>query len=89
MTLPDSKSSEAAGLTRNGGKIGDRDEAESHIWRRSSRCGTHGSCVEISDLGRGTVGIRDGKIPETSAVLVFDSAAWLAFVSGVKAGEFS
>jgi hypothetical protein len=35
------------------------------------------------------VGVRDGKIAETSPVLVFDSEAWLAFVAGIRAGEFS
>jgi hypothetical protein len=66
----------------------DNGAAAGHVWRRSSRCGSHGSCVEISDLGGGTVGVRDGKTPDTSPVLVFDSEAWLAFVSGIKAGEF-
>jgi Domain of unknown function (DUF397) len=39
-------------------------------------------------MGAETVGIRDGKIPETSPILVFDREAWLAFVSGIRAGEF-
>jgi hypothetical protein len=44
--------------------------------------------VEISDLGGGTVGVRDGKVGETSPVLAFESEAWLAFIAGIKAGEF-
>ncbi len=35
------------------------------------------------------VGVRDGKTPDTSPVLVFDREEWLAFVAGIKAGEFS
>jgi hypothetical protein len=44
--------------------------------------------VEISDLGGGTVGVRDGKVGETSPVLAFEGEAWLAFIAGIKAGEF-
>jgi len=35
------------------------------------------------------VGVRDGKTPDTSPILVFDSETWLSFVAGIKAGEFS
>jgi hypothetical protein len=35
------------------------------------------------------VGVRDGKIAETSPVLVFDNETWLAFIAGIKAGELS
>jgi Domain of unknown function (DUF397) len=70
------------------GKAADGADSEGHTWRRSSRCGQHGSCVEMSALGGGTVGVRDGKAPDTSPVLVFDSEAWLAFIAGIKAGEF-
>jgi hypothetical protein len=65
------------------------DDIDGHSWRRSSRCGTHGSCVEISDLDGGAVAVRDGKTPDTSPILVFDRETWLAFISGIQAGEFS
>jgi Domain of unknown function (DUF397) len=32
--------------------------------------------------------VRDGKLRETSPVLMFTSAEWRAFLAGVKAGEF-
>jgi Domain of unknown function (DUF397) len=35
------------------------------------------------------VAVRDGKTPDTSPVLTFDSGAWLAFIAGIKAGDFS
>ena len=64
------------------------DLAEERIWRRSSRCGTHGSCVEVSDLTDGAVAVRDGKAPERSPILVFNDEEWDSFIAGVKAGEF-
>ena len=57
-------------------------------WRRSSQCGTDGSCVEVAALDSGAVAMRDGKAPDTSAVLVFTDAEWRSFLAAVKAGEF-
>jgi predicted secreted Zn-dependent protease len=57
-------------------------------WRRSFRCGQHGSCVEIAKLSDG-VAIRDGKAGDASPVLTFSHEEWATFVAGVKAGEFS
>lgn len=78
-----------AALPADIGEAGDPTDPEGHIWRRSTRCGQHGSCVEVTDLVGGLVGVRDGKIPETSPVLAFEREAWLAFVAAIKAGEFS
>jgi len=55
-------------------------------WR--SRCGGHGSCVEVADLPSGGVAVRDSKVADSSPILVFDSTEWSSFVAGVKAGEF-
>lgn len=57
------------------------------MWRRSSRCGSHGACVEISDIAGGSVAVRDGKIPATSPVLVFGAEDWRSFLAAVTAGE--
>ncbi|HTZ91622.1 MAG TPA: DUF397 domain-containing protein [Streptosporangiaceae bacterium] len=55
-------------------------------WRRSSLCGSHGSCVEIASLPDGGTALRDGKSPDR--VLFFSREEWDAFMAGVKAGEF-
>jgi hypothetical protein len=54
-------------------------------WRRSSYT-NNGTCVEVAALPDGSVGVRDSKDPG-SPVLRFNTAEWVAFVAGVKAGE--
>jgi Domain of unknown function (DUF397) len=61
-------------------------QASSLTWR-SARCSAN-SCVEIAELRDGGTAVRDGKLRETSPVLMFTSAEWRAFLAGVKAGEF-
>lgn len=56
------------------------------VWRKSTRSGSTGNCVEVADLDR-TVGVRDSKNP-TGPALMFDRDAFAAFISGVKAGEY-
>ncbi|MBL7260993.1 DUF397 domain-containing protein [Paractinoplanes lichenicola] len=58
-----------------------------HKWYRSTRC-SGGTCVEVAAEKGGIVLIRDSKDPEGPA-LSFSEAEWLAFVAGVKAGDFS
>ena len=48
-------------------------------WRKSSRSGDLGACVEVA-LARGIVGVRDSKDPG-GPVLVFPAGAWSAFTS--------
>ena len=60
-------------------------ESEDTGWRKSSFCGAS-SCVEVS-LSPGEIGVRDGKRAD-SAVLSFTRDEWVAFVQGVKNGEF-
>jgi Domain of unknown function (DUF397) len=55
-------------------------------WRKSSRCGAGGSCVEVA-VGQAAVGMRDSKL-ENSPVLTFTAAAWRGFLSDVRAGRF-
>jgi hypothetical protein len=55
-------------------------------WRKSSRSGGQGNCVEVADA-REAVGVRDSKDP-SGAVLVFTRSQWRAFVEGVKSGDF-
>ncbi len=57
------------------------------VWRKSSRSGGQGNCVEVAVLGDGAVAVRDSKDP-SGAVLVFTPAEWDAFIGGAKDGEF-
>lgn len=55
------------------------------LWRRSSRCLSSG-CVEVRLLD-GRIAVRDSKV-EAGPVLTYTAEEWLAFIEGVKAGEF-
>lgn len=55
-------------------------------WRKSTRSGGNGNCVEVAVLDQG-VAVRDTK-DRARAVLFFTNAEWAAFVGGVKDGEF-
>jgi hypothetical protein len=54
-------------------------------WRRSSRCISSG-CVEVTTLDDQIV-VRDSKDAQ-SPLLSYTTAEWVAFIEGVKAGEF-
>jgi hypothetical protein len=57
-------------------------------WFKSSFSnGQGGNCVETCTLADGGRAVRHSKDPNGPA-LVFTSAEWQAFVTGVKAGEF-
>jgi Domain of unknown function (DUF397) len=50
-------------------------------WIKSSRSANNGACVEIAAV-EGRTAVRDSKNP-SGPVLVFDSAAWSAFLADV------
>ncbi len=55
-------------------------------YKISSYC-SFGNCVEVGRSPEGTVVVRDTK-DRAQAPLTFTNEAWVAFVAGVKAGEF-
>jgi Domain of unknown function (DUF397) len=56
-------------------------------WRKSSRSGSTGNCVEVAVNVPGVVAVRDSKDPD-GPKLIFTSAEWDAFTVGARAGEF-
>ncbi|WP_297499932.1 DUF397 domain-containing protein [Pseudonocardia sp.] len=55
-------------------------------FRRSSSCSV-GTCVEVARSVRDVILVRDSK-DTTRAPLSFTKGEWIAFVEGVKNGEF-
>jgi uncharacterized protein DUF397 len=59
------------------------DGATDAGWRTSSRC-SHGDCVQVGLLPARAVAVRDTTNRGAGPDLVFTSAAWRSFITGVK-----
>jgi hypothetical protein len=55
-------------------------------WRKST-FSSQGACVEVADLGSGSIAVRNSNRPD-DGVVVFTRREIDAFVRGVFAGEF-
>lgn len=59
---------------------------ERNVWRKSSRSGSEGQCVEVMDTGAQVL-VRDSK-DQDGPKLTFTPGEWRAFLEGVHQGEF-
>jgi len=55
-------------------------------WRKASKSGSNGDCVEVTDLPYGAKAVRDSKNPHLTA-LRYTAAEWDAFRQGIITGE--
>ncbi|RAY13824.1 DUF397 domain-containing protein [Actinomadura craniellae] len=62
------------------------DEPFGTTWRKSTRSGQQGACVEIADGLAHAVAIRDSKNP-AAGHLTLTPAAWASLTARIKAGE--
>ncbi|WP_308284027.1 DUF397 domain-containing protein [Streptomyces buecherae] len=61
----------------------------SAMWFKSSYSGNNGGdCVEVGAGVPSVIPVRDSKDPHGPA-LTFEPAAWSAFITAVKAGDFA
>ncbi|MFD9944134.1 DUF397 domain-containing protein [Nonomuraea sp. NPDC059023] len=63
------------------------EELDRAIWRKATRSGDNGNCLEVAPLSGGRVGIRDTEAPD-QAPYVVSASVWAAFIDGAKRGEF-
>jgi hypothetical protein len=62
------------------------ERLEKARWHRAKSC-ANGTCVEVAKIGDHYL-VRDSKAPDRGA-LEFTAEEWVAFVRGVKEGDFS
>lgn len=57
-------------------------------WRKSSYSGSGNNCVEVATAdGAPVIAVRDSKNPDGGR-LMFRAAAWAAFLSDIKHGQY-
>jgi Domain of unknown function (DUF397) len=57
------------------------------VWRKSTRSGGNGSCVEVASNLPDVIAVRDSKDPGGPS-LVFNRNDWRAFIAGAQDGQF-
>lgn len=57
-------------------------------WRKPTRSGSEGNCVEVRQAPDGMIELRDTK-DRSKAAHRFTPDEWTAFVGGVRDGEFN
>lgn len=57
-------------------------------WRKASKSGPNGNCLEVAKLDDGGVAVRDSKQAGQGPVLQYTPAEWDAFLDGARKGEF-
>jgi predicted secreted Zn-dependent protease len=55
-------------------------------WRKSTRSGAAGHCVEVANVPSAVL-VRDSK-DAAGPVLAFGATDWTGFIAGIQAGEF-
>ena len=65
----------------------ENDGTSGAVWIKSSLSAANSNCVEAAQLRGGHVAVRDSKNPH-SGILCFTPAEWIAFLGGVRNGEF-
>ncbi|GIJ25348.1 DUF397 domain-containing protein [Micromonospora qiuiae] len=63
-------------------------EVSRAVWRKSTRSGSSGSCVEVADNLPNAIAVRDSK-DRRGPVLSFTADQWTGFVQGIKGGTFN
>jgi hypothetical protein len=56
-------------------------------WRKASKSGSQGDCLEVKQMPDGRIGIRDTEDPDHAPFYV-RPAVFEAFKDGVRKGEF-
>jgi hypothetical protein len=84
QTLDEGQSLRLAHRSRRSTKMIDLSPAR---WRKSTRSGNNGTCVEVADNLPGVVAVRDSK-DVAGPALIFDVKRWRAFVAVAKASGF-